>query len=215
MWPLLACSVLGLAVMLDRLLICLWWWQSFPRLVRRLEPLVRAGKWHAAEQACRRGGLLSRFAALYLQHRDEPAATREDILRREATLLLDKLEERVKWLAVIGQLSPMLGLLGTVTGLVEAFHRVEVLGGQVKPSDLASGIWEALITTVFGLVIALPTLSAYYLCEARVDTVAKQCTVLTSYLDEWCRDAVRNNALTVIPREVDGQGQPRPLMGSS
>ena len=62
----------------------------------------------------------------------------------------------------------MIGLLGTVIGLVEAFYQIEQQGGQVQPGDLASGIWTALLTTVFGLVVALPTLAAYHFLDNQI-----------------------------------------------
>jgi biopolymer transport protein ExbB len=69
--------------------------------------------------------------------------------------------------------------------LVTAFHQIEIRTGQVQPSDLAAGIWEALITTVFGLVIAIPCLAGYHLLDSQVGKVGLQLQWLTVYLDEW------------------------------
>jgi biopolymer transport protein ExbB len=86
---------------------------------------------------------------------------------------------------MIAHVAPLLGLLGTVTGLVSAFHQIELKAGQVQPGDLASGIWEALITTVFGLVIAIPCMTAYHVLDHRAGAVALQMQWLAAYLDEW------------------------------
>ncbi len=74
---------------------------------------------------------------------------------------LQDAERGLTTLSVIAQSAPLFGLLGTITGLVSVFSTIESLGGQVTPSDLAGGIWEALLTTVFGLVVGIPTLIAH------------------------------------------------------
>ena len=71
-----------------------------------------------------------------------------------------------------------------MTGLVAAFHQIEVLGGQVQPGDLAAGIWEALITTVFGLVIAIPCMAAYHGFESAADKIARRMQFIICELDE-------------------------------
>jgi biopolymer transport protein ExbB len=194
MWPLLAASVIGLALILDRLLVFCWYHQAPRRFLDRLEPLVRGGDWHGAERLCQGRSTLARLAQTYLKERPQPAEVRQEILQREGKLLLGRLQNRVRWLAILGQLSPMLGLLGTVTGLVSAFATVQKLGGQVQPADLAQGIWEALLTTVFGLVIAIPCMAAYHAFQGWADQTAKQLGILVSYLDEWCRETAPEHA---------------------
>jgi len=75
-----------------------------------------------------------------------------------------KLESRLTALATIAHISPLLGLLGTVTGMTESFHTIQVRAASlnpVTPGDLAGGIGEALLTTVAGLMVAIPTFVAY------------------------------------------------------
>jgi len=79
---------------------------------------------------------------------------------------VDEVERGLGLLSAIATLSPLLGLLGTVTGMVRSFMVIERLGWKVDPSLLAGGIWEALLTTVFGLVVAIPALLAYYLFDS-------------------------------------------------
>jgi biopolymer transport protein ExbB len=86
---------------------------------------------------------------------------------------------------MIGSIATLPGLLGTVTGLVAAFHEIEIQAGRVQPGDLAAGIWEALLTTVFGLVIAIPCLATYHLLDHRAGAIALQMQWMTAYLDEW------------------------------
>lgn len=186
MWPLLACSVLALAVSLERVLVFLWFSGSFARLAGEIGGLVRQGKRQAAiEAAGRYRTPVARVVEQYLRHVDADAEAREEICGREASQQITRLERRMSWLALIGQMAPMLGLLGTVTGLITVFHDIEKAGGTVHPLMLAKGIWEALLTTVFGLVIALPTLAVYGLLDQRVGATSLQMQWIVAYLNEW------------------------------
>jgi biopolymer transport protein ExbB len=80
-----------------------------------------------------------------------------------------KLESYLRGLSGIAHLSPLLGLFGTVTGMIRAFMKVQEAGARVDASLLAGGIWEALLTTAFGLAVALPAMAAYYFLEGEVD----------------------------------------------
>ncbi len=79
------------------------------------------------------------------------------------------LERYLAALAAIGNLAPLLGLLGTVTGMIRAFMVIQEMGGKVNAVVLAGGIWEAMLTTAFGLIVALPTIAAHSYLAARVD----------------------------------------------
>ncbi|HEX5515416.1 MAG TPA: MotA/TolQ/ExbB proton channel family protein [Gammaproteobacteria bacterium] len=88
----------------------------------------------------------------------------EALLREEATRLavgqLENLRSYLRGLEVIGTLAPLLGLLGTVLGMIAAFQQMEAAGSQVDPSILSGGIWEALLTTAVGLIVAIPAIVA-------------------------------------------------------
>ena len=87
---------------------------------------------------------------------------------------LKRLNQNLHVIELVGQLAPLLGLLGTVTGLVEAFRTVSETKSAIDPSMLAGGIWEALITTVAGLVIAIPAMVSHHFLEHRVQSFAWQ-----------------------------------------
>jgi len=82
---------------------------------------------------------------------------REEV-ERVANQYLERLRSYLRGLEVIGTLSPLLGLLGTVLGMIEAFQQLEQAGNRVDPAVLSGGIWEALLTTAAGLVVAIPAL---------------------------------------------------------
>jgi biopolymer transport protein ExbB len=80
-----------------------------------------------------------------------------------------RLEKNLPILITIAHIEPLLGLLGTVTGMIKCFMQIQNLQGIVNPSDLAGGIWEALITTAAGLVVAIPAYVAYNYLVSRVE----------------------------------------------
>ena len=99
------------------------------------------------------------------------SATREhtDRLESEAEAEFAKLEKGLRTLDNISQLAPLLGLFGTVLGMIEAFQALQQAGTQVDPSILAGGIWVALLTTAAGLAVAMPTSIIHAWLEGRMD----------------------------------------------
>lgn len=102
----------------------------------------------------------------------------EALLREEATRLavgqLENLRSYLRGLEVIGTLAPLLGLLGTVLGMIAAFQQMEAAGSQVDPSILSGGIWEALLTTAVGLIVAIPAIVALNWLERVVERFRHQ-----------------------------------------
>lgn len=185
MWPLLAFSIVAFAIVVERAFAFLLQAGSYQAFVKRLhERLGSDSTGGAALQYAETDRTpLGRLTQVYLLHRGESEKSLDERLGLEASQSLASMEQRLHWLSVIGAIAPMLGLLGTVLGLVEAFHQIEVQGGQVQPGDLAAGIWKALLTTVYGLIVALPTLAAWHLLQQRVSTVALQMQWLTARLN--------------------------------
>ena len=90
-------------------------------------------------------------------------------LETEAEQILQPYESGFRVLDTIAQLAPLLGLLGTVLGMIEAFQALQTAGSQVDPAALAGGIWVALLTTAAGLSVAMPTSIALSWFEAQID----------------------------------------------
>ena len=99
---------------------------------------------------------------------------RDTEISRVGSAEIRNLESYLRGLEVIANLSPLLGLLGTVLGMIKAFVRLESAGTKVDPAILAGGIWEALLTTAFGLSVAIPALAAFYILEGQVENVRAQ-----------------------------------------
>lgn len=105
--------------------------------------------------------------------RGDDALVREEVARVGA-VQLSRLESFLRGLETIGNLSPLLGLLGTVTGMIGAFQRLEDAGTRVDPAILSGGIWEALLTTAVGLVVAIPVIAVLSLLEGEVDRIRRE-----------------------------------------
>jgi len=107
---------------------------------------------------------------------------------------INKLEKGLSTLATISGVAPLLGFLGTVTGMISAFMKIEDLQGSANPSDLAGGIWEALLTTALGLGVGIIALTAYnYLLAAITKLVSDLEVVSNDVLDVLEETSATNN----------------------
>lgn len=171
MWPLLACSVIALGVILERLA---FWMQERrtqePKLVHRLLHLVERGLFdEAAADGRRSQDAVVRILVNGLAHRH---FSLEGALEVAVQAELKRMKRYLAVLDTIITVAPLLGIFGTVTGILAAFSSLE--GRIPDPRIVSAGIAQAIITTVAGLGIAIPTVIAYnYLC-ARVEDAASQ-----------------------------------------
>ncbi len=94
-----------------------------------------------------------------------------------AEALTAKQARRIEHLNVIGNISPMMGLLGTVIGMLRCFNEISQVSGSIDPKLLAAGIFEALVTTCLGLIVAIPTLYFYAIFRNRLDELAGEASV--------------------------------------
>ena len=185
MWVLLAFSVVGVAVILDRLAVYASYGFNPDRWLKKILADLESGRVESALASARASRHpVARVVEVYLENLGRPARVRVDNVKREGALVLEKVEKRLRLLAAISHLAPLVGLLGTVTGMVLAFARIETLDGAPKPSDLAGGIWEALLTTVFGLVVAIPCMAAYHAFESHADKIARRMELAVTALDD-------------------------------
>jgi len=93
-----------------------------------------------------------------------------------------KLLRRIEWLNLLGNISPMLGLMGTVWGMIGAFIKIWQVGGTPDPADLANSIGTALVTTLLGLAVAIPSLSVYAIMRNRIDAMTSEAMVASQDL---------------------------------
>lgn len=170
-WILLGFSVIALTLVLVK------GWQLWRagRRVQRIGDQV-LGHWqHGSVEAAsglltgvhQPGLLLLRETLIGLQSRDVEEPLLREELERRFTCFSDQLRSGLRPLELIGSISPLLGLLGTVFGMIMAFQQMEQAGSQIDPGVLSGGIWQALLTTAAGLVVAIPAV------------------MLHNWLDQW------------------------------
>jgi biopolymer transport protein ExbB len=98
-----------------------------------------------------------------------------------------KLQQKISWLNLIGNIAPMMGLLGTVYGMIVAFNKITQLGANVTPADLSVGISAALVTTMLGLIVAIPTMAAFFYFRNKVVKVSLELAAIADDLVERFR----------------------------
>jgi biopolymer transport protein ExbB len=146
-----------------------------PGLADRVRELLASGQVGAAQQQCKlRPSVLSYMLSAGLAEADADWPIVEKSMEDAAAEQSARLLRKVEYLSVIANLAPMLGLLGTVIGMVVAFREVAVSGGTARAADLAEGIYLALVTTVEGLIVAIPALAAYAFFRNRVDQLVSE-----------------------------------------
>lgn len=177
MWPILLCSVAMLAFVLERA-AGLRRGRIFPRKLRdELTTLLGAagsGGLGKAIEICK--SRRSPFAGLMLaclQRADAETFEMEAALEEAGARVLYDLRRNTKPLSVIADVSPLLGLMGTVTGMIKAFDVVAKSGALGRTELLAEGISEALLTTAFGLLVAIPAVVFYNIYRAKADNLLR------------------------------------------
>jgi biopolymer transport protein ExbB len=125
-----------------------------------------------------------KIALTYFQNLHTHRANRDEALRRVGSIEIERMEKYFQGLSAISHATPLLGLLGTVTGIISSFAVIAELGGQVDVSALAGGIWEAMLTTAAGLAVAIPTNLAYLYFEKIVSSRSNRMSYVISYLNE-------------------------------
>jgi biopolymer transport protein ExbB len=173
MYPIILCSILALAVMLERLYHLHRAKIDTKDFMTKIAASLKRNKIMEAIDMCNStpGPIAQIMKAGILKH-DRPRSEIREAIEDAGLHEVPRLEKNLAVLATIAHIAPLLGLLGTVTGMVRCFQVIEEKAttlNPVNPGDLAGGIWEALITTVAGLVVAIPTFVAYNYLVSRVD----------------------------------------------
>ena len=188
MWPILLCSVWVIAVIIDRArAVYLAGKYILDPLKSASEKLTNGAPQEALSEAGRIKDPLSEIIETAL---NGPAGSlareeKERRISRAGTIFLRRMEERVRSLSIVASITPILGLLGTVTGMIKAFITIQELHGQVDVALLAGGIWEALITTATGLAVAIPAQIAYHYFEGRVDDMSEEISDIAHNIIEY------------------------------
>jgi biopolymer transport protein ExbB len=163
--------ILGLALAIERIIYLNLATTNTKKLLASVEDAMASGGVEAAKEVCRnaRGPVASIFYQ-GLDRYDEGVDVVEKSVVSYGSVQAGLLEKGLSWIALFIALAPMLGFMGTVIGMIGAFDAIEV-AGDISPSLVAGGIKVALITTVFGLIVAIILQIFYNYCLAKIDSI--------------------------------------------
>ena len=140
-----------------------------PEVIDEIEALFDEQEYQEALEYCEsEPNYLTNMLAAALPKMNAGFDVMEESMSDAAAMEATRLFTKVSYLSLIANLAPMCGLFGTVLGMVGAFNKIVQLGPAVTPKDLASGVQQALITTLFGLVVAIPAIGLYFYFRNRV-----------------------------------------------
>ena len=172
MYPIILCSILAFAIVIERLYHLHRAKIDTKKFMEDIANTLRRNKIMEAIELCdKTPGPVPHILKVGIMKHDRPRQEIKEAIEDAGLYEVPRLEKNVPVLATIAHIAPLLGLLGTVTGMVRCFQTIQEKSTSfhpVSPGDLAGGIWEALITTVAGLTVGIPTLVAYNYFVSRV-----------------------------------------------
>lgn len=167
----LLCLILGLAVAIERIIFLNLSTTNSKKLARDVEEALQSGGVESAKEVCR--NTKGPVASIYYQgldRADESIDAAEKAVVAYGGVQMGQLEKNVSWVSLFIAIAPMLGFMGTVIGMITAFDKIEA-AGDMQPSLVAGGIKVALLTTVFGLIVAIILQIFYNYIIAKIDSI--------------------------------------------
>ena len=167
----LLCLILGLAIAIERIIYLNLSTSDSKKLTAEVESAMKNGGVNAAKQVCRNTpGPVASIFYQGLDRADESLESAEKAIISYGGVQMGLLEKNVSWISLFIALAPMLGFMGTVIGMIQAFDKIEA-AGDMQPSLVAGGIKVALLTTVFGLIVAIILQIFYNYIIAKIDNI--------------------------------------------
>ena len=184
--PIILCSIFALAIILERLISLSRSKTDTTKFMDEITAALKRNRISEALEICEQTqGAIAQILKAGISRHDRPREEIREAIEDAGLHEVPRLEKNLSALATIAHISPLLGLLGTVTGMVNTFQIIQQKAQAmypVDPSVLAKGIWEALITTVAGLIVAIPSFVAYNYLVARVEGLVVEMEILASDL---------------------------------
>jgi len=194
MWPLMLCSIIAVAIAIERSLYFRCAQTDVKALQAMLDDELKTGNWEKAREICGKSkGIPADMLAQALAQKFEDRLQLEQMIDGIATVAVADLRYRLEYLDTIVTLAPLLGLLGTVTGMIQSFSVLTIKGGQ--PLAITGGVGEALVATATGLCVAILALVTHGYFSHRVNTIISD------------MERVSNYVLSVIPRRLPNEAQ--------
>ena len=174
MTPILRVFILGLALVFERIIYLNLATTNTTKLLARVEDALQNGGIEAAKDVCRntRGPVASIFYQ-GLERSNEGVEGIEKSVTAYGGVQVGRLEKNLGWISWSIAIAPMLGFLGTVVGMVQAFDDIEA-AGDISPTVVAGGMKVALITTVFGLIVAIIVQTFYNYLSSKIDSIVNK-----------------------------------------
>ena len=174
MTPVLLCLMFGMALVIERILYLNMATTNVQKLLEGIEGYVQKGDYKAAKDLCRdtRGPVASIFYQ-GLDRIDEGLDNVEKAVTSYGGVQMARLENNMTWIALFIALAPSFGFLGTVVGMVQAFDDIEV-AGDISPTVVAGGMKVALLTTIFGLIVAIILQIFYNSILTKIESLVAQ-----------------------------------------
>jgi biopolymer transport protein ExbB len=192
MWPILFCSIFAFAIVVDKILYLHKIRIDTQEFLNNILDKMKRHQIKEALEVCdNTKSPISHILKAGILKYDRSRPQIQEAIEDASLYEIPRLEKNLPALATIAHISPLLGLLGTVTGMVRAFQIIQAKSTSfhpVSPGDLAGGIWEALLTTVAGLVVAIPTFVVYNYLVNRINNfileMEKTSTEFVNFLTE-------------------------------
>src|ERR1700756_424006 len=172
MWLILVCSVVSIAVFAERLLYFHRATINLGEFLQGLSNLVRKRNLAEARVECQATSVpVTRVIHAALIRHHLPRTDLREIVQEAGQLEVPRLERNLGMLIAIGYISPLIGLLGTVTGLIQAFVQLSASNGYATLADVSGGVYQSLLTTAASLAGAIPTILAYCFLSSRLNAL--------------------------------------------
>ena len=187
-WAIILLSIVSLALAIEHFVTIRRDKLVPPELIDEVEALFEEEEYQEALELCEsEPNFLTNILSAGLPKINAGFDAMEKAMDEVAEEEAIKLHQKVGWLSLIGNIAPMMGLFGTVYGMIQAFNEITRLGQAVQPKDLSAGISTALITTLFGLFVAMPSLFFFFVFRNKVIKVSLEISAIADDLVERFR----------------------------
>lgn len=172
MIPIFILSIIAVYIFFERYLLLRKYARNNPSFIDHIRNSLLSGKDREAISSCQEEDTpMSRILIKGIQHKDLPVGELRSVIESSANLEVSGMEKGLSTLATCAGMAPMIGFLGTVVGMVQAFYDMAMAGNNVNITLLSRGIYTAMITTVAGLIVGIIAYFAYNALTARIDKV--------------------------------------------
>ena len=172
MWPILALAVVALLLIIERLIVLGTTKANSDKIMEKMNEAAQNNQWDECQLICEenKGVPTCSMLGSAMNHIGATQEILENALQEGILRQLPRLERFLPTMGVLAAIAPLMGLLGTVTGMINIFRVITVVGTG-DPRVMSGGISEALLTTQFGLAVAIPLMIIHHMLERRVDRI--------------------------------------------